>query len=836
MAYVSPRDIRVEWDSLQAEESLIGSDAVKTTTDQETVGFVDAGDTYSYAIPSSTEELAVASAMDKVTLAEFLSRPVKIWSKTWTVADSAAANVSSFNPWNLFFSDARIKYKLNNWAFIRCNLKVRFLINASPFYYGAAMVTYAPCANMVQSIASDGMKELINYSQRPRVMIYPQMNEGAEITLPFFWPAQYVRCAVAQDFTDLGIMHLHYATQLQSATGVTGAGITIQAYAWAEDVTLCGPTASLALQAKDEYAPNGIISAPASAIASAASKLNKVPIIGKYARATEIGANAVSQIAKMFGFTDVPQIGDVQGVQTRAVPPLASTEIGFPTEKLTVDAKNELTIDPSAVGLASTDELAVANIAQKESYLTKFSWSTGDASSSLLFNMGVAPSLMYNATAVPETVYMTPLAWLSTMHSFWRGDIIVRLRFLATQYHKGRVRISYDPTGAIYNDPVSESVVMTKIVDLDKETDVELRIPFSQHVAWCRNILGASMNTTNIKWGTSATNFHIDGITNGCITVRVSNALSAPVASSTIHCLVFVRGADNMEFAAPSLDGTDRLTTFPLQMEESVINEGEGNGQQLIPGKLVSPTDHLYLTYMGEAVRSLRTSMRRKCLWYTWSPRPGTGQFSLSYLKLYRMPFTFGYDPYGLGAAKGVITTATYFPYNWTQNNFLTYVSGAFVGNRGSVNYIFYPVSGGAGGNIAGWVRAYRKPTNTTMGAANTTVSAPPNVDMHYWAAMNNGTAGQSLGTYVNNVLNISVPMYSQNKFQPCLPGVASNSSDPLHEIYSNIEAELFSGTSVGVDSTNIRVPIFTSAGTDYTCLFFLNVPVYSALTVLPAP
>lgn len=829
----------MEWHSLQAGETDIPTTSAQSEDlEQETVEFADVAQSFKYSIPSAVEDLAVSSAMTEVSLAQFLSRPVRIFMRTWSVSDAAGSAITSFKPWKEFFNNTPIKYKLNNWAFIRCDLKLKILINASPFYFGAAMMTYQPCTNFAQAMVTSSSLNLITYSQRPRVMLYPQSNEGAEMTLPFFWPNQFARCSVMSDFDAMGQIDLHYLTQLVSATGVSGAGISFQVFAWAENVTLCGPTAALAMQAKDEYAPNGVVSAPASAIAAVANRMSKLPIIGKFAKATEIGASATSKIAKLYGFTDVPQIGDVQAYQPRAVPAMSTTEIGFPTEKLTIDPKNELSVDPAVAGLASTDELAIESIAQKESYLTQFAWSTANAPLDLLFNTGLCPSYYYNVVAgtQADSLLMTPLAWLGTMFGYWRGDIILRFRFIASQYHKGRVRISYDPTGASYNDAYTESVVMTKIVDLSVDTDVEMRIPFSQYVAWCGTHTAAWMNAANLKWGTSASNFHEDTYSNGCLTIRCATALSAPVAVSTVRCLVFVRGAENIEFAAPSLAGTEMLSMFSLQASEEMLeNKGESGERQMVVGEIVHPNDHLYLTYMGEAIRSLRTLMRRKSLWYIWNPRGTSTNYNIEWFRFYRSPFTFGYDTNGIGTAKGLITPASNFNFNWTHNNYLTYISGAFVGNRGSVNYIFSPV-GGTQGGVVQWLRVYRNPTQFGMGTMGvSSASEPTNMDVWNWTNTDSGASGQALGTYVNNVVTVSVPMYSTRKFAPTSSYYSSASGDSLHDTSCNMEAEIFAGDNLGANTTAMRVPISVSAGTDYTCLFFLNVPIYRRLNTIPA-
>lgn len=831
---------RSEWYSQvqDGEEVELPSSQQQTQQEQENIRFTDT--TTSYVAPTlgTTDSLADAAMMDAVSLAKFLSRPVKIQTYTWAESD-AVGNAVSFAPWHLFFNDTRIKYKLNNWAFIKCNLKLKIMLNASPFYYGAAMLSWRPLTTFKgDTIIDDGASlKFIPLSQRPKVMIYPQSNEGAEMTLPFVWPAQFLRCSLASDFTEMGSLTLSLITQLQSATGVTGAGITIQVYAWAEDVVLGGPTIGLSMQ-DDEYA-TGPISRPASAIAALTGRLGDIPIIGKFATATSIGAGAVSSIAKLFGYTDVPQIDNHSPVVPKPYPAMASADIGHPIEKLTIDSKNELTVDKSSIGIEQIDELVVSNMVQRESFLTSFSWTTAGAADALLWNTAIAPQAFYDCASATNWVqYQTPLSWMGTMFQYWRGDIILRFRVVCSQYHKGRLRISFDPDGYsgtnITNDAASSSVVMTEIVDICKDTDVEMRIPYQQFCAWCKT-RAASSNTFAAKMhGTSALFAHTRGSTNGTVTVRIMNQLSAPVASSTIQVLVFVRGAENLEYAAPSLDGADRMTSLTLQDAETPVNKGEPSQEIVVSGKILTPVDHLYLTYMGEQIRSLRSVLRRKTLALSAVPaQAGTEALAYTIQSLYRLPPTFGYDTNGLDTAKGVVTTGTTYNFNWAQNTFIQYVSQAFLGYRGAVNWNILA----AGTRALPSVRSYRDPLRTTIQrvTGNQAFGTAGANNKWMWEKRKNGTQGQALACQLTNAgLNISVPFYSYFKFattdvsQQCAPPSTWGEQAALWT------TEVVCDNSSPYPLGHLFLDYYVSAGTDFDVIMFLNVPTFTYMADTP--
>lgn len=130
----------------------------------------------------------------------------------------------------------------------------------------------------------------------------------------------------------------------------------------------------LVTQAGDEYIGEGVISKPASTVARWANWLSDVPVIGRFARATEIGANAVSGIASIFGFSKPLMLEDLRHFKPRLFGPFAITEGRDNAYKLTLDPKNEVSIDPSIIGLPAKDSMAFANIISREGLIGDFDW------------------------------------------------------------------------------------------------------------------------------------------------------------------------------------------------------------------------------------------------------------------------------------------------------------------------------------------------------------------------------------------------------------------------------------------------------------------------------
>jgi hypothetical protein len=834
------RDISVECErccptkcSLQSEEVLLAPTATEMATSTEvTTTFIDANAGASVGVSTSPLDYELADAQTSADLASFLARPVRLLSLPWAPSDPVGLLSANQNVWANFLNNASIKNKLSNYAFIRGNLKLKIVTNASPFLYGSLRLIYRPLHQFKGlTISSTLPSSLVPYSQMPGVWITPAHSEGAEFTCPFIWPKSFLRTLVISDATAMGAVDLMVFNPLASANGATSS-VVVQVYAWMEDVVLAGPTVGAVLQA-DEYGV-GAVSAPASAIAAAASKLSSVPTIGRFAKATEIGASAVSNIAKLFGYTNVPVIADTSPVRNNPFPSLASAEIGYPHDKLALDPKNELSIDPAIAGLGSEDELAVSHFVQRESFLVGTSWSSAQLPDTPLFTSLVVPTMTY---AVSDVIDFTPPALVSTMFNNWRGDMIFRFKFIATAFHKGRVRISYDPQAtSIQTTGDTGPFVLNKIIDLGAETDVEFRIPYQQALPWCYTLSdpASSVWTTSVTPTLSATEtFH-----NGIITLKVLTSLTGPTTTASVGVQVFVRGAENLEFANPASRDPD-LTPFAIQSEEYYDN---GTPMADVMGTSTEASTHRALVNFGESVHSLRTLMRRhNFLDVIVLPAATANTNGVFRLRQTRYPAFYGFDPSGLNVAKGVNVPASNFNFNFVNVTPWHLISNCFLAQRGSMNWVFNPdrsstpvTSRITRGNTVfpGYTAAYYSGPNTNVNIAA----------CNFWKQSANTGAGASLThTSTTNGHAIVAPSYSPFKFQSTFPGFTSSPATATQTgydgtIYDWLSIE-YPYNSALSSLANLNIERYFGIGADYTLHFFSNCPTLrylAASSVVP--
>jgi hypothetical protein len=761
-------------------------------------------------------------------IANFLSRPVKVQTFTWNESDTVGSKVN-FGLWSDWVQTPSVKNKLNNYSFFRGDLKVKVQISASPFYYGMLLMSYRPLtAFKVDTYYVDPNNDwLTSVSQRPHIKIDPENGDTYEFTQPFIYPYNAMNLQDLSEFQNMGNTRFDVLTPLRSANGVTGQGITVTVYCWVENMTLSGASAGYAAQS-DEYG-DGCVSKPASWVANIAGRLSDMPVIGPFATATKIGASAIGAIASMFGFTNVPVITDTEPMHPEPFPKLASAEIGFPVQKLTLDPKNELSVDPRIFGLPDgIDEMTVSSMAQREAYLTSATWSTADTTDTIKFSCLMHPALgKYGSMTGGAYAQLTPLGFTAVPFSQWRGDIIITLRVIASKYHKGKLKISYDPSGNtasgynILTNANTANVVQTMIMDIGETREIEITVPYQQ----ARQFLDTGGWFTD--WSTSSTPSLTTDRTkdNGILTVRVQNILTAPVASSNVDIQVWIKGGSNIEFANPAeIDNTHTNSYYAPQSDEYISTPVNG---KVTLGSVKHDTRGQYVTHFGEDVKSFRQMLHRynKLMTDYASPSstPNTYQYIVKTLP--RLPMTPGYCNIGYHTAnKQVSGTA---PYNFCEFTLLAYLANAFLAYRGSVNYSFNVDGNVAAGNMTAARYKGTGANFTTVSNTTTTLS-----QLARAATTVSGLKGMALTNQLTQAgLNVTCPMYVKERFLPTDP--FKGNLPPSGDECLRLQVDLpFPSTTT---SGNVLVHTYVATGPDFSLHYFLNAPTLYYYSTYPA-
>lgn len=634
----------------------------------ETLTFRDGTQQWKSEAQSASDYTRYMTPNDDVSLQNFLERPVLIGTYTWTPGVSPFYQV--FNPWSLFLGNKRVVNRINNYNLINCKMNVKILINGNPFYYGRLMADYQPLFSLDRVTDFTGLSTLPNIggSQRLHAYLDPSVSQGATLVLPFVYWDNAVSIPAA-GWTNLGRMAIREMTPLKHANGSV-TPITINVFAWATDVVLSVPTSlnssSLVTQASEiDMKPSSI----ASSAANVAGMLSNVPLIGPYAKATEMVLTKLGGMAKFFGYSRPVIVEEASAMRPALIGELAVVDKKENIQKLTADSRQELTIDPSVVGVSMPDELSVAYIASKESYFTNFAWTIAAVEGTHLWNVRVSPS-MYDFSG--SSFYTTALAFASLPFRSWRGTIKYRFQIVASQYHKGRLLFQYDP---VFVNPNGETNVMySRVVDLEKERDFTIDIAWGVPAAYLPILgLGARQYSSTI-FATS------DPYSNGVLAVFVLNNLNSPnsTVNNDISINVFASACDDIDFVEPSASAIRALAWTTQSDEIELENAPTSQVSDECMSKCIDLPD-IHSVFYGEAFPSFRALLKRYNFHSSFtSPTTAIGRYTWV-LNTPDFP-----APRGVVSGGGMNNAGLA---NYSVTTLLNYLSPAFLCQRGGIRY-----------------------------------------------------------------------------------------------------------------------------------------------------
>jgi hypothetical protein len=862
----------------------------KNTT-SENVEFRDQNPAWVHAVESDPDPSFGVADQTDADLGNFFERPLKIFDVDWATTDANFGTV--FNPWTLYFENPRVANRISNFNNLRCKLHLKFVINGNGFFYGRTLVSYSPLPTFDNTTPTRAFisQDLIGASQKPHIFLDPCTSMGGEMVLPFFWFHNTLRIPRAE-WQQMGSIDLTAFTQLRHANDATDA-VRITVFAWTEDMVLSTPTnqnpITLVSQSgeesktskKDEY--GGSVSGPATALAKVAGMLKSIPPISMYARASEFALSGIAGVASTFGYCRPVVDAPIVPYRPAYMGNMSNTNVPDSTTKLSTDLKQETVIDPRTVGLSGTDEMSIRSIATRESFLTTVDWPTSSIPNDRLCTFGVTP---YNwdefAGGTNLEIHMTPACHVGCLFANWRGTMKYRFQIMASNFHKGRLQIQYDPYDSTENE---FNVAYNRIVDISEEKDFTIEVGWGVPNTFC-----AATNP-----GISALNFRRDGTTlpfpllaqdiyNGQLSIWVLNDLTVPnsVVASDVAINVFVSAGDDIEFINPTTTIAD-LVWFPNPTLQALQAPPEGESKDTFTGisreeflkpvvesseetlnpqsgeELAAPdmeettdpsrpvtgmpdmsvsgpadlTNPLSSICFGETIPSIRNLLKRYSFYaFKVINRNTASAFMATSDRYMDIPLPAGYAP------NGVNFDVAGNNYNFVHQTYMGWMSPCYQGFRGGFRYKRDFHSLRAGPTIFGGFATATRSANTAIPPGegivnfNLLLNSPSERSSHIenFSPAYSGTIATDLSK--NNVLEYELPYQSPYRFQPtrtlepnAIPAIEYSTGHVIASCVPNI------GTS---DSAFYNT--YVAAADDYSLFFYTNVPVCYYQPSFPSP
>ncbi len=734
-------------------------------------------------------------------LNEFLSRPVQI--STFSTAPGAYA-AATLDPWSLYLNQPSVRAKLKNYSFLRATMNIKVVVSGTPFHALQAIVSYVPLpvANRVaERYVNSGWTGAAYRSRRITWLsqatgckvIQVRDNQPIHISVPYvhvvpmvsLWKRnQTTVLTAAQGYdsvSDLGKLIIESPVPLTDCAS-TPTDVSWYVYAFLTDVQLGCPTKTVVeITSESDERDIGPVEAFATSAKQVADSLTSVPWLNPYAKASSIALGALTRISAFFGWSYPTMNNEPMRMKNEPYRNAANV-IGYDLgQRLTLDPKQELTVDPRVGGVAD-DELSISSIAGRQSYFTNFTWSLSSASTSPLFKMPIYPGLVRQEGLATEVQQPTALAMTCEPFSYWRGKISIRFDVICTQFHRGKLAFVFEPNVGqnvlIDSTGLSLNKQHVFVLDLQEAQTIELCFDWAAARAWL-----TCGGYTLWNGGVSADQERF----NGYVSVFPMTKLQSPDAGD-IYVNVFVSGKDmHYNYFSSNLP---QLSWESEQIDDYTCVTINPTG---------SSEAHIHDFHFGEGVASFRPLLKR----FSLTAIPSTTT-DLTVGQVYNMQVPL-YPALLPSRTSGVGTL---------EANLFSFLRTAFLGMRGGMRFriAMRYVKLGVLSNI----RIFNDYVSSTFPTSTITVATLPTHPQR-------GTV--NFVPYTNGGIEFEVPFYTNLLF------VAANESCDIDS--SSVPLEFNRSFTVQIDgepnstgpATKLECQIYTATAEDFSFIRFLGAP-----------
>lgn len=411
--------------------------------------------------------------------------------------------------------------------FWRGDIEVRFQVTGTPFHQGMLAAVFIPLSSINQSdIIIDNFSSM---TVNPTCYLFPNANSNSVMTIPFNHPSQYLDLTNASDV--LGTLYLVVFNKLDLSSGASDtvtaslfsrflrsefkvpriSGTTVFAVPESRDLVkskLGHVTSGLISQMVDKVLPENVITD--TLVPMFTSLLDKP---------TDPSQDAtISTLTNRMNFRS--GVDHIDKLVTEPTQLFESNNVTFGTDN---------------------DEMSLAFLKTRYSYLGTFSVSTTDAVGKVVASVPLNPNP--NSITLNELNQVPLLTYLSAPFSMWRGSLTFKIQIVATSLQTLKLFAAFNfntftvPTTLDVNVATSQ---YGEAFEINQGTnEIEFTVPF--------------VSTTPYKFvPTSNTYSALDTL--GYLNIVVLNKLVAPSNTpTTIYANVFIAGGDDYELSTLSL-------------------------------------------------------------------------------------------------------------------------------------------------------------------------------------------------------------------------------------------------------------------------------------------
>lgn len=468
------------------------------------------------------------------SIEDILARPYKVHSSSWSTNSAAGSKLFEVKVPQVLLDQPNIAAKIAGFLTMRFTTHLKVVFNATKYQQGRALLTFYPQPENDAQRKKILDSNLTSLTQRPKVDIDIQVDSDVTFTIPYVSP--YLGYNFAENTGQLGSFEMWVYSPMTSVTGSTIVPYTV--YMWFTDLEVQYPTyvpqvlgsSSKSSDPALKEAANpgvGTISSLSGTVSTAMKGLvplySSVQALPPWAKALATGAAAA------FGFSKPISDHMVTKIENSVFMHTNHADGGSFARNLGINANNSVAHMSGFAG-QNVDEMDFSYLSCIPSYYSRTSWTTAQGAEDVLFRLPIYPSYYSHAT-MDSLITHTPMSYLARYFRLWRGSLMFHFKLVKTQFHSGRLIVSWQPGNDINlpNTPPNPNYCYTQIIDIQDTNEISFTVPY--------------VATTPYKNVGKAT---------GLLWVQVLNMLQAPdVVSASIDIICEVCGGPDLEFAQP---------------------------------------------------------------------------------------------------------------------------------------------------------------------------------------------------------------------------------------------------------------------------------------------
>nr|WPV63566.1 MAG: capsid protein [Wufeng shrew picorna-like virus 31] len=512
-------------------------------------------------------------------------------------------------------------------------------------HYGKLLVSWRPAASMC-TLFDINRRNIPGYSADPNFIISAGQGEVAEMVMPYTLPMHYL------DLTDSIYQNMigEFTVHVLNPLGPTAASpISISVMANFENVEVTGYTRRQTypvITNRPKYNitsltgytignNNSIFSIPTTVreedegemLAQGGEQVTKS--MNSIARSSNEGPSnfvldytkrlvtkpistilgSLSSIAMAYGYGK-PNTLKVPERQILDFFDMATTTGLETSSLLAIDPDNGVSSGDKFLSTKEEDKM-ILSMASTPAIIAMHTWTGNTAVNTILMDFYVHPcNVAYKLTGANSAqiyeMLNTPLSWVASSCSYWRGSINYHFQMTCSSFHSGRLRITWEPdTGpaVVAAGAGVETRAISHIWDVRKEAVFNFSVPYVRVYPWATTMFPSNQGET------PGVGF-IDYQSNGRIIVEVINSLSyfsAPVPDVYIN--VWHSAGNDFQIAAP---GGSMMSNYIDSNAPTMVAQMDG-GEPPVPPQPKSGAfnlvNHDDSTYLSRFANSLWTNI-----------------------------------------------------------------------------------------------------------------------------------------------------------------------------------------------------------------------------------